>query len=453
MCGSSCEAWFHKFFCNTINSRIKYSNESEIETVMKTQIFFSLTWILIFMGSNANAQWTLEACKQKARENYPQTVQLGLIEQTKAFNVSNAAKGYLPQISVSAKATYQSEVTEFPIQLPNIQVDPLSKDQYQAAAEVSQVVYDGGIVRTQKQMAQANAEVERQRVEVDLYALNERVNQIFFGSLLLAEQLKQMELFLNDLQINMNRIEAGIQNGVSNTSDRDVLKVEELKMSQRIVEMQTSLKAYLSMLSALIAEEVADVSQLEAPTANYTLTTKIVRPETALFQAQLEIQDILKGSTKAANKPKLSAFVQGGYGKPGLNMLKNEFSPFYIGGLRMAWNLSGFYSQKNNLNKIELGKAQIQRQEETFLFNLKLKTIQQENEIIKLKQLIRMDSEIVELRTNIKKTSETKLENGTLSAADLMRDLNAENTARQDRALHEIQLLSAIANLKHTQNN
>lgn len=420
---------------------------------MKTQILFSLTWILIFMGSNANAQWTLEACKQKARENYPQTVQLGLIEQSKAFNINNASKGYLPQITVSAKATYQSEVTEFPIQLPNVQVDPLSKDQYQAVAEVSQVVYDGGIIRTQKQMAQANAEVERQRVEVDLYALNERVNQIFFGSLLLAEQLKQMELFSNDLQINMNRIEAGIQNGVANTSDRDVLKVEELKMNQRMVEMQTSLKAYLSMLSALIAEEVADVSHLEAPTANYTLATEIVRPETALFQAQLEIQDILKGSTKAANKPKLSAFVQGGYGKPGLNMLKNEFSPFYIGGLRMAWNLSGFYSQKNNLNKIELGKAQIQRQEETFLFNLKLKTIQQENEIIKLKQLIRMDSEIVELRTNIKKTSETKLENGTLSAADLMRDLNAENTARQDRALHEIQLLSAIANLKHTQNN
>lgn len=420
---------------------------------MKTQILFSLTWILIFMGIHANAQWSLEACQLKARENYPQTVQLGLIEQSKAFNINNASKGYLPQITVSAKATYQSEVTEFPIQLPNVQVDPLSKDQYQAVAEVSQVVYDGGIIRTQKQMAQANAEVEHQRVEVDLYALNERVNQIFFGSLLLSEQLKQMELFINDLQINMNRIEAGIQNGVANTSDRDVLKVEELKMNQRMVEMQTSLKAYLSMLSALIAEEVSDVSQLEAPTSVYTLATKIVRPETALFQAQLEIQDILTSSTKAANKPKLSAFIQGGYGKPGLNMLKNEFSPFYIGGLRMAWNLSGFYSQKNNFSKIEIAKDQIQSQEETFLFNLKLKTIQQENEIIKLKQLIRMDSEIVELRSSIKRTSEAKLENGTLSAADLMRDLNAENTARQDRALHEIQLLLAIANLKHTQNN
>lgn len=398
---------------------------------------------------------TLDECQTKAKANYPLVKQYNLIEQTAQYNISNANKGYLPQLTLSAKATYQSQVTKLPITIPNVTIPGLSKDQYQAVVEANQVIWDGGAISAQKKITNANTEVEKQKLEVDLYTLNERVNQLYFGILLLNEQLRQNDILQNELQTNYNRVASYKQNGVGNQSDLDALKVEQINAQQRETELQSTQKSYFIMLSALTGLTLETKTQLIKPEINLALlnTTVNHRPEIGLFDAQNKLFESQKELLNAGNRPKIGAFVQGGYGKPGLNMLTNAFSDFYIGGIRLSWNLSGFYTQKNNLNKIEISKKAMDVQKETFLFNSDLKTKQQQTEIEKLQSTLANDDEIIRLRGNIKKSATTKVDNGTLTITDLIREINAEDQAKQLKSLHEIQLIMNVYQLKNNINN
>jgi outer membrane protein TolC len=410
--------------------------------------------LLMIFAISGRAQLTIEMCQLKARDNYPMIKQFGLIEQSRNFNLENAAKGYLPQITISAKATYQSDVTKIPISIPGQQIDGLTRDQYQAIAEISQLIWDGGVIKSQNKLTEASAEVEKQTLEVDLYSLKERVNQLFFGILLIDEQLKQNDLLQKELQTAYDRVSAFMKNGVANEADLDVIRVEQLKVKQMRTGLTTSGKSYREMLSALIKETVTEETLL-VKAVNFLPGTDLVnnRPELLLFNARQNLMESQKNTFYAANKPKIGAFLQGGYGKPGLNMLKNEFSPFYIGGIRLSWNFGGYYSLKNNLAKIGINQQSIDAQRETFLFNNNLVSKQQKNEIFKVKEIITQDDESIRLRTNIKHSAEAKVANGTLSVSDLVREINAENLAMQEKSIHEVQLMLLISNLRNTLNN
>ncbi len=406
-----------------------------------------------FFVTSLYGQLTIESCQTKARTNYPLIKQTGLIEQTAAYNIANANKGYLPQFSISAKATYQSEVTEIPIKLPNMSIESMSKDQYQVMAEVQQTLWDGGIIGSQKKTIQANTEMEKQKTEVDLYALNDRVNQLFFGILLLNEQLRQNDLLQQELKTMFDRVTAYMSGGIANQSDIDAVKVEQLKTKQRRAEIIATRKSFKEMLSAMIGEAITDETELTKPAIQSPSTDFSKRAEYGLFNAQTAFFDSQRQSISAGNMPKIGLFFQAGYGKPGLNMLKTDFSAFYIGGVRLSWNFGGFYSQKNNFGKIEINKQMTDVQKQTFEFNTKLKISQQSNDIEKYNQQIAADDEIITLRKSIKDAANVKLENGTISVSDMIREVNAENIAIQDKSLHEMQLLIAIFNLKNTTNN
>ena len=406
---------------------------------------------------------TLDECRQKARTNYPLLKQYGLIEKTADYNLSNAGKAYLPQLNFAAKATYQSDVTEIPASLGQaisqltgkpFSFPSLSKDQYQAVLEVNQLIWDGGLISAQKKGIKATTEAEKQKLEVDLYALNERVNNLYFGIMLINEQLKQIIILQDELNVNYRKIEALKQNGMAQQSDVDAVKVEQINARQRETDLNTVRKSYVQMLSAFTGIEIVDNTKLEKPPLPENgIITENKRPELFLFDSQNKMLDSQRDAVYAGNLPKLGLFVQGGYGRPGLNMFTSEFSTFYIGGLRLSWNLSGFYTQKNNFNKIDISKKNVEVQKETFLFNNNLIAKQQLNDIEKLKLTLKNDDEIIGLRSNIKKSAEAKVTNGTLTVTDLLREINAENTSRQARALHEIQLYMAVYQLKYNLNN
>lgn len=422
---------------------------------MKKPILFGLMAFACLLSTNAQNPLQVETCQAKARERYPLVKQYGLIEKTAEFNISSANKGYLPQLSLSARATYQSEVTSLPITIPGVVVPSLNKDQYQAVLEVSQVIWDGGVIKARKGITKAGTEVEKQKLEVDLYTLNDRVNQLFFGTLLLKEQLVQNEIIRKELQVNYDRVSAYKKNGVANQSDLDAIQVEQLNSLQRETELKSTLKSYCIMLTALTGMHVDENTPLQKPAVNLSQLQDSTnhRPEMKLFQAQNLLYNSQRSLITAGNLPKVGLFVQGGYGRPGLNMLTNEFSTFYIGGLRLSWNISGFYTQKSELNKLELSRKTVDTQKETFLFNSQIKTIQQRAEIEKLQQQISNDDRIIELRGNIKKAANAKFENGTLTVSDLIREINAEDQARQVKSLHEIQLILSVYQLKNNINN
>ena len=386
---------------------------------------------------------SIEACQQKARDNYPLIRQRSLIDLSEQYTVSNIGKARLPQIAFNAQATWQSDVTHIPGNMPG--APTIDKDQYRAVIDVSQTVWDGGAVRSQRKIAEAGNEIERQNVEVSLYTIRERINNLFFGILTIDEQLKQLEIFENDLQTSKKLVASFLKNGIAMPSDIDAVQVEILNVSQKRIEFTSSRKTYVAMLSAMIGETVNDDVQLikpEEPVINRH--TEIARPEMALFAKQNDMFDAQLDGIKARNMPRFSLFVQGGYGKPGLNMLSNDFDFFAIGGARFNWNFGNLYSSKNESNLLANSKNMVNVQQETFVFNTNLQLTQARQEIQKAKELMQTDDEIIALRQRVKTAGESKYANGVYTVNDLIKDVNAENQARQAKILHEIQYLMNI---------
>lgn len=417
------------------------------------RMIFSFSFLLYVAG--AYAQITLEECQRKTQDNYPLVHQYGLVEKTKEYNLENAAKGYLPQFALSAKASYQSDVTEIPVKLLGVDLKGLPKDQYQVMLELQQKIWDGGGIRMQKKQTIAEAEVEKEKLNVDMYALNDRVNDLYFGILLLDEQIKQNTLLQDELERNYRQITAYVENGIANQADLDAVKVEQLNTKQKRIDLVSSRAAYLKMLSLLVGEALSPETVLEKPVPQSTVSavSEIRRPELALFDAQGAGLQVQEKALNVRHLPQFGLFVQGAYGNPGLDMLKNEFSPYYIAGVRLSWNFGSLYTLKNDRRVIEKKRQQLDNNRDIFLFNTRLEMTQQDQAIHSLEKQMRDDDEIIRLRTNIRKAAEAKVANGTLTVTEMLRELTNESLARQSKAIHEIQRLMGIYQLKYTIND
>ena len=403
-------------------------------------------FLLLFFSGNAQTL-TLEECYNLAKQNYPLIKRHDLIAKTKEYNLQNAAKGWLPQIQIVGQATYQNDVIQFPIQLPNMTIEPLSKDQYKIYADVQQNIYDGGMIANQKKMATINSEIELQKTEVETDQLEMRINQIYFGILQTDEQLKQTELTKSDLSSGLKKAEAQLENGVIFRSNVDVLKAQIVNLEQKQLELQSTKKNFLQMLSLFINKNIDESTTLVKP-EKILIQDENKRAELKLFDLQKQGLEQQKANINSKNLPKLGAFFQGGYGKPGFNMLKNEFDVFYIGGLRLNIPISGFYTKKNDLALVETQQQEIDVQKENFLFNQQFQTIQNNSDLDKIQQLINKDNELIELRESIKKASLAQLENGVITTNDYLREVNELDRAKNQKIIHEIQYLLTQYNLK-----
>lgn len=413
--------------------------------IIKMKILKYLFLLLFFSG---NAQTlTLEECYDLAKQNYPLIKRHDLIAKTKEYNLQNAAKGWLPQIQIVGQATYQNDVIQFPLQLPNMTIEPLSKDQYKVYADVQQNIYGGGMIANQKKMATINSEIELQKTEVETNQLEMRINQIYFGILQTDEQLQQTELTKSDLSSGLKKAEAQLENGVIFRSNVDVLKAQIVNLEQKQMELQSTKKSFLQMLSLFINKNIDENTTLEKP-EKILIQDENKRAELKLFDLQKQGLEQQKANINSKNLPKIGAFFQGGYGKPGFNMLKNEFDIFYIGGLRLNIPISGFYTRKNDLALVETQQQEIEVLKENFLFNQQFRTIQNNSDLDKIQQLINKDNELIELRESIKKASLAQLENGVITTNDYLREVNELDRAKNQKIIHEIQYLLTQYNLK-----
>lgn len=394
-----------------------------------------------------NGPLNLQLAYDLAQKNYPITKQSGLIEQMASLTIDNLSKGYLPQVTLSGQATYQSDVTKVPVNLPGFNIESPSKDQYKVVADLNQLIYDGGTIKQQKVVQQLNANVEEQKVQVELYKLKERINQFYLGVLFIDEQLKQVGLVSQDLQIGIKRVQAQVDNGTVLRSNLNVLKAELLKNDQRAIELKATRKGLIETLSLFLGQNLPENTVLEMPSqAAFTPTVEVARPEIKLFREQTSLNNQQNNLIKAKNLPKASLFVQGGYGRPGLNVLTNEFDLYYIGGVRFNWSLGGLYTKKKEKQLVEVNKRVIDIQQETFLLNTNTQLKQQQSDIEKLQQLVATDDEIIDLRHQVTEAAKAQLENAVITANDYLREVNAEDAAKQTRIMHQVQLLQAEIN-------
>jgi outer membrane protein TolC len=421
---------------------------------MKKRLLFIIQWLTLAFACGAQSadQLTLEECHTLARQNYPQVKQRELIAKTADYTIENIQKGYLPQLNINGQASYQSAVTTLPFKVPGVNIPALSKDQYKLYGELDQVVYDGGEIARQKQLQRTDEAINLQQLEADLYQLKDRVDQLFFGVLLLDEQLKQNELVIQDIQLGHDRIRASIKNGTAFRSNGDAIAAELLANKQHSVELRASRKAYTDMLGLFIGKTVDEMTVLVKPQP-VTVSHEINRPELLVYDQQAKNLDVQNQLLTAEGRPKLSLFLQGGMGRPTLNLLSNNFDAYYIGGIRLTWSPSVFYTIKKSRALIGINRKTLDVQKETFLFNTNLTVKQEDADIGKYQRLLASDDEIIDLRARVKKTALAQLENGVITTNDFLSDVNEEDQARQNKILHEVQLLMTQYNQQTTTGN
>ena len=424
-----------------------------INNMYKGLIFLSLMMLPTFAMSQ-----TLEECQRAAEQNFPLIRQYGLIEKTTDLNVANIQKGWLPQVSASAQATLQSDVPAFPdefqklYQQMGITMEGLERDQYRVGIDLQQTVYDGGNIKSQKEIARRQGELHSRQNEVTMYNVRRRVNEMYFSLLLVDEQIRLNADLQTVLEGNEKKLAAMLKGGTAAESDWKKVRAERLNVVQQMTGLKSQRTALVRMLSTFCAMEVNRLVKPEIP--ENTGSTVNLRPELKTIDAQLRLADAKEKALDTTLMPRLGVFAQGYYGYPGYNMFEDmtgrKLSWNGIIGARLTWNIGALYSRKNDKAKLQAERETAEANRERFLLDNKMEQIQQNENISRYRQLMTDDEEIISLRSSIRKAAESKLAHGIIDVNDLVREINSENKARVEQCIHEIEMLKEIYNLKIT---
>jgi outer membrane protein TolC len=417
---------------------------------------------LVMLPTAIMAQ-TLEECQQAAERNYPLIKQYGLIEKTTQLTVANIQKGWLPQVSASAQATYQSDVMSWPDQMKTmmtgmgIDMKGLTKDQYRVGIDVNQTLFDGGVISSQKAIARQQGKVQEAQTEVQLYNVRKRVNEMYFSLLMLDEQIVLNHDMQELLAGNERKLQAMVKSGTAAESDWQSVKAERLKVMQQATSLESQKRMLTMMLSTFCGIETNIIQKPLVKAENGELMSESHRPELRALDAQIGLLNAQEKALNAALMPKLGVFAQGYYGYPGLNMFEDMMSHKWslngIIGARLTWNIGALYTRKNDKAKLQLQRDLTESNREVFLFNNRMEQLQQSEEISRYKQLMNDDAEIISLRAAVRKAAESKLSHGIIDVNDLLREINQENAARVQQSIHEIEMLKEIYDNKITTNN
>ena len=417
-----------------------------------------ITLALIMMTTISQAQ-TLGECQQAAEKNYPLIKQYGLIAKTTQLTVKNIQKAWLPQLTASAQATYQSAVTAWPermqtmYQQMGLNMKGLSKDQYKIGIDLQQTVYDGGSISNQRNIAQQEGKVQEAQTEANLYQVRQRVNEMYFSLLLLNEQIQLNEDVKTLLLSSENKLSAMVKGGTAATSDLDNVRAERLSVEQQNESLKQQRQMLQRMLSVFCGIEVNNIHKPEPIQVTSSASN---RPEMRLYDSQLKLTEAKEKALDTQLRPKLGLFAQGYYGYPGLNMFEDmmnrKWSLNGIVGIKLSWNVSALYTHKNDKARLSAQREMIENAREVFLFNNKMEEIQQSENISRYQTMIKSDDEIIVLRTNVRKAAESKLAHGIIDVNSLLREISNENAAKTQQTIHEIDMLKEMYHLKYTNN-
>ena len=406
---------------------------------------------------------TLDDCQQAAEKNYPLIQQYGLIEKTTQLTVANIQKGWLPQVSAQAQATYQSDVTAWPSEMKammsgmGIDMKGLTKDQYRVGIDLQQTIYDGGVIGSQKRIAREQGKVQAAQNEVNIYNVRKRVNEMYFGLLLIDEQIKLNTDLQTLLAGNERKLESMTKRGTAAESDLQSVKAERLNAVQKGTELVSQKQMLQRMLSTFCGIEINNIQKPQVESDGRNLATGNQRPELKALDAQIGVLNAQEKALNAALMPKVGVFAQGFYGYPGLNMfedmMRHKWSLNGLVGARVTWTIGALYTRKNDKAKLQLQRDMTESSREVFLFNNNLEQIQQNENIERYQKLMAHDGEIISLRQAVRKAAESKLAHGIIDVNDLVREINQENAACVQQSVHEIEMLKEIYDNKYTTNH
>ncbi len=407
----------------------------------------------ICAGYAAHAQTTLDECIGWAYDNYPQIKEMSLIEMTKGIDLKNAAYAWLPHLNISGKATWQSEVVEMPMDIPGMDFN-IPHDQYGLTAEFTQQIWDGGTSRSQKELAEAGAEVKKTQLETNLWSIRSRVQNVFLGIILIDKQLELNRLLRESLERSSEEVKSRMEAGVALPSDQDQVSVNILSCLQQRASLDADRKSYVKILGLLTGRDMTDV-ELAVPkdAVNYVddgARDFETRPEMAFYAAQLKQNEFQRRQLNTLISPKLNLSLQGGYGRPGMNMLSGDFSGYFVAGMKLQWNIGALYTRGLDKRKVNADAQKIDLTRKSFILNSSVEAEQKNNAILKARDVLEKDAEIIGLRQRIRASGENQYREGTIKMNDYLSMLDEEYKAKANESMHEVQLMMAVYDMKNT---
>lgn len=409
----------------------------------------------------ATAGLTIEQCVEKACNNYPMVKKYDLLASTLDIDLSDINKGWLPRIGVYGQVTAQNVVPSFPGSLSGVlqqmgqPMKGLGKLQYKAGVDVSQTIWDGGVSHVQRELRRAGTAAEQSALDVEMYAVRQRVENLYFAILLTEEQIAQNRNTMTLLDATLERLKAMLRNGTAMQSDVDMIEAQSLTVAQGIAQAESALNGYRTVLELFIGESLQGV-ELIRPDSVMPSELQSDRPEIRLFDTRIVAADASRRLADTALMPKVGLFAQAYYGYPGFDyfksMITRDLSFNIMGGVKVSWNIDSFYTKRNVSRRNRLDIAGIMAEKETFLFNSDMQVASQLEKIKGIRDVMKDDSRIMALRANVRKSAESQLQNGIIDTTALLTKITDENQAALTARYHEIQLVQEIYNLKYILN-
>lgn len=411
---------------------------------IKCAVFAAFASVLAF------GQTSLGRCIEMAYSNYPQIKEYDLIEASRQYDLKNASLAWAPQLNISGKASWQSSVVEMPFEIPGMQFN-IPHDQYGITADLTQQIWDGGATAAKKRLAEVGADVKGRQLDVNLYNIRSRVQNIYLGIVLIDRQLNLNEVLRAKLERNLGEVASMLEAGVASETDRDQIRVSILSCEQQKSALLADRKAYVRMLGMMTGQDMDGVEFSDPSTeVKVPVSEEVLRPEIALYEAQARQIEAQRQQLNANISPKLNLNLQGGYGRPGLNMLSGKFDPYFVAGLKLQWNIGSLYTLRNDRRKLEAESSKLDITRRSFLLNTSIEAVQKRSEMEKAADVLERDGQIISLRENISRTAERQYKEGVIKMNDYLGHLDEEFNARLDKDIHELQYVMAVCDYRNT---
>lgn len=409
--------------------------------------------LLMLPGTLVSAQEpvTLGDCQEWARESHPLLKEKELYGKMSGLKQENNQTANLPGLLLKAQATYQSDVTKIGIRMPDITIPEQAKDQYKIYLDARQNIWDGGLVKAGRILEEAQNQVNQQGVEVEVYKIQEQVNDLFLSSFILQENLNILERKKETLEARKMRMESGVRNGMTLQSDLDLILAELVKVRQQQIELQSNRETTLAALAILTDKQTADLQNLVISISNVDFNAPLQRPELSYFELQNGVLAASSDLIKKKRNPQVYSFGQAGYGRPGLNMLDTDFSTYYLVGIGLNWKVFDWKNTQREMEVIHFQQDMVRTRQRQFERNVQIALDRERKRIVQLNKIMESDRELITLQEQITKSSASKHENGTITTSDYLQDLNAEMTARITFETHKVQLEAAKINYQNIQ--
>jgi outer membrane protein TolC len=422
--------------------------------MMKRKILIIIV-IIVLTGSLSNAQkiLTLKECYEMALSVNAIAGEKAVYANISKIRDENISKGWLPSLDANASVSYNSDVVDFAAATSGIPgmsslFKPMPQDQYKLTLDINQVIYDGGAIKSARDMEQADLRINEKQTETDLYKLRGQINAYFFNIMLLTRQKELLDNYLTLISRRISSMQSAEVNGVISKSDIDVLTSEKLKLEQQLSENRLRRDALIKILSDMTGSEITDSTELLLPVQTAEPPGEILRPELQIFDLRKDQLSAGIRMVQSKRMPKAFGFATFGYGNPpGMDFFNDSFDTYYILGAGIKWNIFDWNRAKNEKQVISLQQVITENRKTDMTDNLRRQLESKMSEISSLRELVKTDSELIGLRKRISSVAESQFENGTITATEYLNELNSEKSAVINSEIHKINL--ALAGIEY----